>query len=150
MKLSWCGLFGLAAILTIALSSAADPAIDLEKAKSYFTEASLLCKEAGERLWGVSLCGPMMFVDPASRLIAANQADAYGLLRPDAGVFTGILPADVNAANSSLEWSGVRWTQILWPLPEEVSNRKLLMAHESFHRIQEAAWNVARCRAGAH
>jgi len=78
----------------------------------------------------------MMFVDPKSHFIVANQADANGVLRAEDGVFTGILPANLNVSNTAFEWSGVRWTQMVWPLPVEERHRKTLMSHELFHRIQ--------------
>jgi hypothetical protein len=111
-------------------------AIPLETARGYFAEAQSRCEADHGQLWGVSLCGPIMFVDRNSRFIVANQADAKGALIAEGGVFTGSLPADQNAANTAGEWSGVHWTQILWPLPDELRARDTLIAHELFHRIQ--------------
>ncbi len=87
---------------------------------------------------GVSLCGPIRFVDPTSRTIVASQADAKGQLKAEAGagVFVGLLPTDQNIANTAVEWSGVYWTQMLWPLPSEVRQWDTLISHELFHRIQ--------------
>ena len=110
--------------------------ISLETARGYFAEAQSLCEADHGQLWGVSLCGPIMFVDPNSRFIVANQADSNGILRAEGGVFTGTLPLSQNVANTAVEWAGVHWTQMLWPLPEEVRARDTLMAHELFHRIQ--------------
>lgn len=53
-------------------------------------------------------------------------------------VFVGQLPPDALAANTAVEWSGTRWTQMLWPLPEEEGKRATLIAHEMFHRLQPA------------
>jgi hypothetical protein len=128
------GWFG--PLIVRAISSDDAAAIPQETAKGYFVEAKSLCEADHGTLWGVSLCGPIMFVDPKSRLIVANQADTNGVLRLHEGSFTGILPLDKNVANTAMEWSGVHWTQMLWPLPEEVSARDTLIAHELFHRIQ--------------
>ena len=38
--------------------------IPIETAQSYFAEAQSLCQADHGQLWGVSLCGPIMFVDP--------------------------------------------------------------------------------------
>ena len=46
------------------------------------------------------------------------------------------MSTDQNIANTAVEWSGVQWTQMLWPLPGEVRQRKTLISHEIFHRIQ--------------
>jgi hypothetical protein len=77
-----------------------------------------------------------MFVDPKSRFIVASQADTKGALKADGGVFIGSLPADQTIANTAVQWSGIHWTQMLWPLPGDERRRKTLIAHELFHRIQ--------------
>ena len=122
---------------SVILASAQTPQpIPVDTARKYFAEAQSLCMTDHGRLWGISLCGPIMFVDPNSRYLVANQADAKGLLKADAGVFVGILPRDQNIANTAVEWSGVLWTEMLWPLPEDERERETLIAHELFHRIQ--------------
>ncbi len=35
-------------------------------AQRYFQEATELCERDAGRLWGVSLCGPMVIFDPAT------------------------------------------------------------------------------------
>ena len=125
-----------AALVLGAGNAHAASAIPLETARGYFAEAQSLCEADHGQLWGLSLCGPIMFVDRNSRLIVANQADAKGALRAEGGVFTGSLPADQNIANTAVDWSGIHWTQIQWPLPDEVRARDTLIAHELFHRIQ--------------
>jgi hypothetical protein len=122
--------------IPLADSSQTRQPIPIETAQTYFSEARSLCQADHGQLWGVSLCGPIMFVDPQSRSIVASQADATGLLKAEDGVFVGILPSDQNIANTAVEWSGVYWTQMLWPLPGEARQRDTLIAHELFHRIQ--------------
>jgi hypothetical protein len=75
----------------------------------------------------------MMVVDPESRTVVANQADAERRLAARDGVFVGVLPADANAANTDATWAGVHWIQIRWPLPSDPAQRAVLMMHESFH-----------------
>ena len=120
---------------------AADPrtvaAIPVAQARTWFAEARALCAADDGRTWGVSLCGPMMLVDPKTRAVVASQADARGRLREQGGVFVGALDTRDNAANTSVVWSGVRWIQVLWPLPEDPARRAILIMHESFHRIAE-------------
>ena len=118
-----------------ALAQTPEP-IPVETAQTYFSEAHSLCQADHGQLWGVSLCGPIMFVDPQSRSIVASQPDAKGLLKAEFGVFVGLLPTDQNIANTAVEWSGVYWTQMLWPLPGEVRQRETLISHELFHRVQ--------------
>lgn len=100
-------------------------------------EARALGIRDGGRLWGKPLHGAMLFVDPVTRSAVANEGDAQGALLRSGEVFTGRLPAAVPIANTATEWSGTRWTMVLWPLPEERHAREKLMMHECFHRIQK-------------
>jgi hypothetical protein len=127
----------LLSTIPLATSAQNHQPIPIETARTYFSEAQSLCQADHGQVWGVSLCGPIMFVDPQSRSIVANQADAKGLLKADGGVFIGLLPTDQNIANTAVEWSGVHWTQMLWPLPDDVRQRGTLISHELFHRIQD-------------
>jgi len=111
--------------------------IDLENASRYFSEFDDLCREDDGSLWGVSLCGPFLIVDPPTRMAVSNQADEDGVLEPTLGVFTGELPPEVPIANTAVEWAGTRWTMVMvWSLSQDRTRRLSLMAHEAFHRIQ--------------
>lgn len=129
-------------ILALAISLAglaATPAIAAirpDDAARVFDEAKVICNRDAGALWGHTLCGPMLLVDPADRSVVANQADAGGVLKASGLVFTGVLPSSEIVANTSIQWSGTRWIEILWPLPEGAEKRHVIIAHESFHRIQ--------------
>ena len=110
--------------------------IDTTLASQYFQEAQAVCNRDNGRLWGVSLCAPMLFVDRKTRTVVANQADKEGILTKDGNVFVGQLPAKVNIANTATEWAGVKWTMVIFPLPEDKIRRANLMAHEMWHRVQ--------------
>lgn len=129
-------VFMCSVLCMISLRTTASEAISIDAAREVFAQAQTLCERDGGKLWGVSLCGPIMLVDPQSRELIANQADAEGVLKAQGGVFVGLLPADQNVANTAVEWSGTRWTQMLWPLHAEPDTRGTLIAHELFHRIQ--------------
>lgn len=116
--------------------SAQDVPIPAAAARGVFAQAQSICDADDGLLWGASLCGPIMLVDPKTRRIVASQADAEGVLRELDGVFVGQLPQEATAANTAVEWSGTRWTQMLWPLPEGDGKRGTLIAHEMFHRLQ--------------
>jgi hypothetical protein len=83
------------------------------------------------------LLGPLLFFDPASGEAVANQANAKGALVAKDGVFAGRMPKDFAGANTALQWNGVRWTVLLWPLPTSTFDRARLMMHESWHRVQD-------------
>jgi hypothetical protein len=129
---------------------AASSAMDVAVAQRYFEQARAACEADNGRLWGVSLCGPMMFADRQSRGIITNQADAAGVLKKEDGVYTGRLPESVNIANTAVTWSGTRWTQIALPLPGDDVDRLALLMHESFHRIQNQLGFKGAEAANAH
>lgn len=126
-----------AAMPATASSAAAPLPLTPANAARYFTEAMHDCRADDGKLWGVSLCGPMLFVDPATRRVIASQADADGHLKPTGhGTFTGLMPTDETVANTSVSWSGTRWTEVVWPLPTDPAKRHTLLAHESYHHMQ--------------
>jgi hypothetical protein len=110
--------------------------INLDAARQQFRAAQEICGRDAGRLWGVSLCGPILLVDPQSRQVVANQQDGEGALKKNGDVFTGSLPASINISNTPTQFAGVLWTQLIWPLPEDLSRRNTMLAHELFHRIQ--------------
>jgi len=133
-----------------AASRAQTSSIDTALAHQYFDEAEQICRADNGKLWGVSLCAPILFVDRKTRLIVANKADAENHLTKDGNVFTGHLPERVNIANTAIDWAGTRWAMIIWPLPEDKSERAGLLAHESWHRIQDTLKLPGSMPANAH
>jgi hypothetical protein len=111
--------------------------LDAAVAQRYFQEAAVMFARDGGHLWGVSLDGPMLFVDYETRLAVANRADAAGRLGRQGDVWVGSIPPDVIVANTAMNWAGVYWTTVIWQsLPEDPQQRAEFMAHEAFHRIQ--------------
>jgi hypothetical protein len=111
--------------------------VDTALAEQYFREAQDLCERDRGRLWGLSLCGPMIFVDRRTRTVIANRADREGVLNGSGNVFTGKLPEKINIANTATDWAGVKWTMVMLPLPADKTARARLMAHELWHRVQD-------------
>lgn len=112
-----------------------------------FEEARRLCERDDGALWGRSLCGPIMIVDPVDRGMVANQQDRGGVLQASDGAFVGQLPPEVMLANTRVEWSGTEWTQLVWPVPLEPGVLRVFLVHEMFHRIQRDL-GLARNEAG--
>ncbi len=112
-------------------------AIPKGKANDYFREAERLCGLDNGKLWGVSTCGPILFVDPKTREVVASQQDGAGLLQREGDVWVGHLPSSENIANTAVEWSGTYWSEMFWPLPDDTAQRDTLMEHELYHRIQK-------------
>jgi hypothetical protein len=144
-----CGVFGrraavlvlFAAIVTSAPGAAVDtgsaPVIDLGPARQAFAQAAALSRADGGRLWGVPLYGPMLFVDPVTRQVVANEDAAGTGLQAVEGLFVGTVPVAICCGNTAVTWGGKRWTMVLWPLPDETADRGRLLAHEMFHRVQQ-------------
>ena len=143
-------LLGQAALGITVPVPASDQTIAPERAAQYFAEAEALSRQDGGRLWGVSLYGPIILVDPESHQAVANQADGEGRLTKSGKVFVGKLPPSITVANTAIDWAGVHWTMVMWPLTEDPDGRALLMMHECFHRIQDALGMPAASPVNAH
>ena len=87
-------------------------------------------------LWNIDLYGPILLVDSKSRIVYSNFPDSIGILKQDGEIFSGILPNNVNIANTAINWSGKSWAMIMLPLPENRRERLDLLSHELFHRSQ--------------
>jgi hypothetical protein len=124
------------ALAPLALPASQEPGLSLAAARQAFREAEEAALADGGKLWGHELLGPLLLADRATRAVAANQPDEEGRLVEEDGVFTGTLPSEIGIANTALEWAGVRWTMVAWPLPAGRHERVRLLMHESFHRIQ--------------
>ena len=121
---SWLRLISL----SLCLVNSAPAQVDQERAQAYFKEAATICQRDGGRLWGISLCGPMVFADARTRTLATNQP------RP-----TEEQPRSLGFANSPLEWGGSRWAAYMWDFTTALPTpraRREFMLHELFHRIQ--------------
>lgn len=126
-------------MLTLAfvlLAPTGAPPIDPGLAARYLAHARELAQADGGRLWGRSLDGPLLFVDRATRTVAANIPDTEGRLTRQGAIWVGELPPGQDVANTAVTWAGRRWTMILWPLSSHRVERGRLLAHEMYHRIQ--------------
>jgi len=114
-------------LLLLGAATAAKAQVQPELAKRYFEEATKLCERDAGRLWGVSLCGPMVIFDPATGTRATSQPEPEG---PP--------PRFPGFADGPVSWGGLRWFAFpLFMLPEKDADvRQQLMLHGLFHRIQ--------------
>jgi hypothetical protein len=141
----------LASLLVFVTAAATQsPVIDTKLAAQYFQQLKQTSDRDGGKTWGLSLYGPIMFVDPRSGNIVANQADLEHKLTPQDGVFVGTLPREVNPANTAFDWAGIHWTMLMWPVAEFRQPRERLLLHECFHRLQEKLGLPARDAVNAH
>jgi hypothetical protein len=104
---------------------------------TYFREIKINTNNYKD-LWSIDLYGPILLVDPNTMIAYSNFPDSAGILKQDGEIFSGILPNNVNIANTALNWSGKSWAMIMLPLPENKQERLDLLSHELFHRSQPA------------
>src|SRR2546430_5172044 len=106
-----------------------------------FHELDAMCARDNARMWGVSICGPTVFVEPQSRHFVARR---------DGKITEGTLPQSIAIANTAVDWQDQHWTMVVLPLPADPYARRVLLAHESFHRIQPKLGLVAKEVSNAH
>ena len=114
-------------LVLLGAAAAADAQVQPQLAERYFKEATRLCERDAGRLWGVSLCGPMVIFDQATKTRATSQPEPEG----PPPRFSGFADGPVN-------WGGLRWFSFpLYMLPEKDADvRQQIMLHGLFHRIQ--------------
>lgn len=96
-----------------------------------------VCRADAGQLWGHTLCGPLLLVDPVTRQAYATEpTPAAAGFAPAGELWRGALPAELGRANTAITWDGREWAMVLLPLPAERFARVSLLLHESFHRIQ--------------
>ena len=101
--------------------------VDPLRAEAYFKETKAFCDRDGGKLWGVSLCGPMVIADAATGTIATSQP------APE-----GARPRSLGFGNSITQWGGETWSTFVWQLLASFDqpSRGILMMHELFHRVE--------------
>lgn len=101
--------------------------VDQRRAQAYFKEAEALCERDGGRLWGLSVCAPMVIGDARTQTFATSQPP------PDAP-----RPRGVGYVNAPMQWGGVTWIAYIW---DDLANappwrRNETLLHEMFHGVQ--------------
>ncbi|MCX7358753.1 MAG: hypothetical protein NT015_11535 [Alphaproteobacteria bacterium] len=126
-------------MIATCLAVCASPALaqDYRLQTSAAAELQQMCTADAGQLWGASLCGPLLVVDANTRQVWATERDNLNVLTLTAGGgWVGTLPQGVPLANTTVEWAGVRWIMVIGPLPDDATARRILVAHESWHRLQ--------------
>ncbi len=101
--------------------------VDQQRAQEFFKEAQALCERDGGRLWGVSVCAPMVIADRRTQTFATSQP------APE-----GARPRQLGLVNAPVQWGGATWGAYMW---DDVVNktpriRMELFLHELFHGVQ--------------
>jgi len=108
----------------------------LTKFENIFKDLEKYLVEENGKLWYHQLYGPILLVNRDNRTIIANEKDTKGILTKNGKVYTGVLPNEINIANTAFDWNGKRWTMVMLPLPKDYNEQLNLLTHELFHRIQ--------------
>jgi len=118
------------AILAYAILGHPRPAVaqvDPQRAQEFFKEAQALCERDGGRLWGVSICMPMVIGDARTQTFATSQPP------PDAP-----RPKLIGLLNGPIQWGDTMWAALTWDTiahwPARTRGEAFL--HESFHIVQ--------------
>src|SRR5688500_16726861 len=101
--------------------------VDQQRAQAFFKEAQALCARDGGRLWGVSLCAPMVIGDARTQTFATSQPPPVAPR-----------PRGVGYLNAPIQWGGVTWIAYTW---DDLANappwrRNEILLHEMFHGVQ--------------
>ena len=122
-----CHFNTLPLLALLGAATAADAQVQPQLAQRWFEEATKLCERDAGRLWGVSLCGPLVIFDQRTGTRATSQPE------PD-----GPVPRFPGFVDGPVSWGGQRWFAMpLYMLPENDADlRQQLMLHGLFHRIQ--------------
>jgi len=102
--------------------------VDRQRAQTFFKEAQELCDRDGGRLWGVSICMPMVIGDARTQTFATSQTP------PDAP-----RPRLIGILMGPIQWGDSKWAALVWDMvadqPPAIRNSMFL--HESFHIVQQ-------------
>jgi hypothetical protein len=101
--------------------------VDQQRAAEYFKEAQAICERDRGRLWGVSICAPMVIGDARTQTFATSQPP------PDAP-----RPPLIGQLNGPIQWGDSMWAAVSW---DTIANwpprtRGEVLIHEAFHILQ--------------
>ncbi len=118
------------AVLVYVVTGHALPAVaqvDQQRAQEYFQEVQTLCERDGGRLWGVSLCGPIVIADMQTQTFATSRP------APE-----GPRPRLLGFVNAPIQWGGATWGAYVWDFVVNATPRRRheLFLHELFHGVQ--------------
>src|SRR5580692_9577124 len=93
-------------LLTLRAQAQTDDATALQQ----FHQA---CIDDKSPLWGVTLWGRLVLVDPNTRSAIATERDPDGKFEQRNSLFYGTLPDQFTPSNTSIDWSGQQWALVM-------------------------------------
>ena len=120
-------LHGSLAYVVIGHPPPAAAQVDQQRAQEYFKEAQALCERDGGRLWGVSICAPMVIADRRTQTFATSQP------APE-----GARPRLLGLVNAPIQWGGATWGALHVGRrgQRDAAHRREIFLHELFHGVQ--------------
>ncbi|SRR6266542_779309 len=117
----------LCQLILIHMVTVANAQVDQQRAMEYFKEAQALCERDNGRLWGVSICGPMVIFDMQTKTIATSRTEP-----------NETRPRLLGLVNAPVQWGGETWASYIWSdvATKSPRDRKELLLHELFHCVQ--------------
>jgi hypothetical protein len=125
------------AVLTCLVIGHPPPAVaqvDQQRAQEFFKDVQAVCDREGKRLWGMSMCGPMVIADLRTQTIATSQP------APE-----GARPRVLGIVNAPVQWGGVTWAAYMWDSLSNTTPRhaKEILLHELFHGVVQGKLGLA-------
>lgn len=125
------------AVVTYVVVGHPPPAVaqvDQQRAQAFFKDVQAVCEREGKRLWGISMCGPMVIADLRTQTIATSQP------APE-----GPRPRGLGILNAPIEWGGATWAAYMWDTLANAPPRvaKSILLHELFHGIVQRKLGLA-------
>jgi hypothetical protein len=120
--------------MTTVLASPVAAQVDPQRAQEFFKDVQAACEREGKRLWGISLCGPMVIADARTQTIATSQPVPEGP-RPRLGP----------GMNAPIQWGGATWAAYNWDTlatAPPLHAREILL-HELFHGLVQLKLGLA-------
>ena len=114
------------ALVVIGHSLPAAAQVDQQRAQEFFKDVQAVCDREGQRLWGMSMCAPMVIADLRTQTIATSQP------APE-----GPRPRGLGILNAPIEWGGATWAAYMWDTLANAPPRvaKSILLHELFHGV---------------
>ncbi|WP_438422661.1 hypothetical protein [Aquimarina macrocephali] len=107
-----------------------------EIARKTFSDIESLLKIDNGKFWNKQLYGPIILVNPKTRVFFSNENNATKKFKQINSIFSDTLPKHINIANTAINWDNKRWSMVILPLPDDKTSRDNLVIHELFHRVQ--------------
>jgi hypothetical protein len=120
--------------MTTVIALPATAQVDQQRAQEFFKDVQAVCEREGKRLWGMSLCGPMVIHDSRTQTIATSQP------APE-----GPRPRLLGGMNAPTEWGGVTWAAYSWDtlINAPALHAREIVLHELFHGLVQRKLGLA-------